>query len=60
MSTPNERAGLDVAVAGEDVQASGVQVNKAIPAPGTVSSVTAGLPALSSEANSIASLGWNR
>jgi len=57
MSMPDEQAGLDVAVAGEDVQAPGVQVNKAIPAPGTVSSVTAGLPELSRHINSIASVG---
>ncbi len=52
-----ERAGLDVATGGEQVQAPGVQVNASIPAPGTVSSASAGLPALSSEANSIASVG---
>lgn len=57
MSTPIERAGIDVATAGEEVQAPGVEVNTPIPAPGTVSSASASLPALSSEANSIAAVG---
>ena len=56
MTIPDDRAGLDIADGGQDVQAPGVQVNKSLPAPGTVSSQTAGLPELSTAANSIATV----